>query len=143
MSPRADVLSAAELADNGEAYLFPSRAVKGAPITAHALAVAMARFAAGTNPEIAKSWRVEPPSPHDLRRTVATRLAELGIAKEDRDAVLNHTPRDVGKKHYDLYDREREKRRALERWAQMLSTIIENKKGNLAVIMLRGRRASN
>jgi hypothetical protein len=57
---------------------------------------------------------------------VATRLAELGIPKEDRDAILNHTPRDVGKKHYDLYDREREKRHALELWASTLAAIITN-----------------
>ena len=132
---RRTVLSAVDLAGNSE-YLFASRAIKGAPITAHALSVAMARFAANFDPEAAKSWQTEPPSPHDLRRTIATRLAELGIPKEDRDAVLNHTPRDVGKRHYDLYDRELEKRSALELWAHMLSTIIENK-----VVMLRHRRA--
>jgi integrase len=134
------VLLALESAADEEPHLFASRAVKGAPVTAHALAVAMARFAANADLEAAKSWQVEPPSPHDLRRTVATRLAELGIPKEDRDATLNHTPRDVGKKHYDLYDREREKRGALELWARTLSTIIENKKGNAAIVVLRRRR---
>jgi integrase len=133
---RRTVLAALELTSDDEPHLFPSRAVKGAPITAHALSVAMARFA-DANPKAAKSWRAEPPSPHDLRRTVATRLAELGIAKEDRDAVLNHTPRDVGKKHYDLYDREREKRRALELWARALSAIVENKKGGATVVAFR------
>jgi integrase len=61
----------------------------------------MARFADSLECVSARSWLVDPPTPHDLRRTVATRLAELGVVKEDRDAVLNHTPRDVGKKHYD------------------------------------------
>jgi hypothetical protein len=75
-----------------------------------------------------------------LRRTAATRLAELGIAKEDRDAVLNHTPRDVGKKHYDLYDREREKRRALDMWASALTTIIERRPAKPNVVALRKRR---
>jgi hypothetical protein len=56
---------------------------------------------------------------------VATRLAELGVSKEDRDAVLNHTPQDVGKKHYDLYEREREKRRALDMWASALMALLE------------------
>ena len=140
---RCAMLAALELAGNDEPHLFPSRAVKGAPITAHALAVAMARFAADVDPKAGKSWQAEPPSPHDLRRTVATRLAELGIAKEDRDAVLNHTPRDVGKKHYDLYDREREKRHALELWARTLTGIIENKKAGATVMALhrRGMRA--
>jgi len=51
--------------------------------------------------------------------------------------VLNHTPRDVGKKHYDLYDREREKRQALELWARTLTAIIENKKRGATVVAFR------
>jgi integrase len=71
-----------------------------------------------------KTWKADPPTPHDLRRTFATRLAELGVAKEDRDACLNHTPTDVGSKHYDLYERAKEKRAAMNLWAQTLSDII-------------------
>jgi integrase len=123
---RLAILSALEFADEDDKHLFPSPSVKDVPITAHALAVAMARFAGNLDANAGKSWQVERPSPHDLRRTVATRLAELGIPKEDRDAILNHTPRDVGKKHYDLYDREREKRHALELWASTLAAIITN-----------------
>jgi integrase len=106
-------------------YLFPSPSVDDSPISAHALAVAMARFGRSLDATIGKSWRADPPSPHDLRRTVATRLAELGVSKEDRDAVLNHTPQDVGKKHYDLYEREREKRRALDMWASALTALLD------------------
>jgi integrase len=125
---RQTIISALDLIEQDVEYVFASPSVRNAPITAHALAVAMARFARHVDPKAAKSWRAEPPSPHDLRRTVATRLAELGIPKEDRDAVLHHTPRDVGKKHYDLYEREREKRRALDSWASMLIAIIESQK---------------
>ena len=96
--------------------------------------LAMARFAGDVDMTVAKSWRAEPASPHDLRRTLATRLAELGIAKEDRDAVLNHTPRDVGKKHYDLYEREREKRGALELWALTLTEVLEKEKRGPKVV---------
>ena len=122
---RQTILSALELTNNE--FVFPSPSVESAPITAHALAVAMARFAENLAPVAGKSWRANPPSPHDLRRTLATRLAELGVPKEDRDAVLNHTPRDVGKKHYDLYEREREKRHALNLWATTLAAIIEKR----------------
>jgi integrase len=118
---RRTVLSALELARENTEFLFPSPSVDDAPITAHALAVAMARFA---DPTVGKSWRAERPTPHDLRRTLATRLAQLGIVKEDRDAVLNHTAQDVGKVHYDLYDRQREKRRALDLWASSLGAIV-------------------
>jgi integrase len=88
------------------------------------LAVAMARFSATLDPDDAKSWTEDSPTPHDLRRTVATRLAAMGISKEDRDAILNHTPQDVGKKHYDLYEREREKRIALNAWSEAILLIL-------------------
>jgi integrase len=137
---RHTILSALKLTNEDDDYLFLSPSVRDAPITAHALAVAMARFAGNLDPVTAKSWRADPPSPHDLRRTVATRLAELGIAKEDRDAVLNHTPRDVGKKHYDRYERDGEKRRALELWASTLTAILELRKRGANVVRLNKRR---
>jgi integrase len=123
---RETLVSAMELVDEEERALFPSRWKGGTPITAHALAVAMRRFADQLKPSspAAKSWRAEPPSPHDLRRTFATRLSSLGISKEDRDALLNHIRSDVGSKHYDLYERAREKRAALNQWADALHTII-------------------
>jgi integrase len=136
---RQTVLLALELTSVHDEYLFPSPSVQGVPITAHALAVAMARFAKNL-PAGAKSWRADPPSPHDLRRTCSTRLAELGIAKEDRDAVLNHAPRDVGKKHYDLYEREPEKRRALELWASTLNTLVEKLKRTADVVPIEAWR---
>lgn len=70
------------------------------------------------------SWLAEPPSPHDLRRTAATRLASLGVPSEDVAACLNHVRRDVTGRHYDLYARLAEKRRAFELWTQAISHII-------------------
>jgi hypothetical protein len=137
---RQTILSALELTGNDDEFLFPSPSVKETPITAHALAVAMARFADSLDPIAGRSWRAEPPSPHDLRRTLAIRLAELGFAKEDRDAVLNHTARDAGEKHYDLYDREREKRRALELWASALTAINEGRKSSADLVPLNMAR---
>jgi integrase len=139
---RQTVLAAFELAGDDSEFLFPSPAVDGAPITAHALAVAMARFAESLDPASGKSWRADRPSPHDLRRTVATRLAELGVAKEDRDAVLNHTRSDVGSKHYDLYDRAAEKRRALDLWTSTLGGILERRPAKPTVVALKRPRVS-
>lgn len=142
----------AELLDQlgeGDEFLFPSPATKRRPraatrptakqrpIAAHALAVAMARFVASLDDKSGRTWRIDRPTPHDLRRTVATRLAELGIPKEDRDAILNHTPRDVGKIHYDLYNREREKRQALDRWSNALSAIIDGRSPGAEIVPLR------
>jgi integrase len=107
-------------------YLFASPTVKGAPITAHALAVAMQRMGGRITAEMPgfDSWLAEPPSPHDLRRTVATRLASLGVPSEDVTACLNHVRRDVTGRHYDMYARLIEKCRALDLWAQTIEQLI-------------------
>jgi integrase len=124
---RETIHSALELISDEERFLFPSRWKGDEPITAHALAVAMRRFSDRLKDKsaTAKTWRAEPPSPHDLRRTFATRLSSLGISKEDRDALLNHVRSDVGSKHYDLYERASEKRVALKLWANGLAKILE------------------
>jgi integrase len=62
-------------------------------------------------------------TPHDLRRTVATRMRELGISRADVKMVLNHVETDVTAR-YDRYDGLAEKRRALDIWARRLEQII-------------------
>jgi integrase len=123
----ATLHSALELIGDDEKFLFPSRWNAKESITAHALAVAMRRFSDRLDAKSApaKSWRADPPSPHDLRRTFTTRLSGLGASKEDRDALLNHIMSDVGSKHYDLYERAKEKRIALNMWAKALAKIFE------------------
>ena len=118
------IKQAKELIGDEEEYLFPSSRKRGAPIDRHSLPVAMARLCAVQESKdgAAKSLRGDPPSPHDLRRTASTRMAALGIPKEDRDACLNHARVDVGK-HYDLYERATEKRRALEKLSTCISEI--------------------
>src|SRR4051812_33565967 len=65
-----------------------------------------------------------PPTPHDLRRTLATGLARLRIPREDRLSVLGHAAADVHGRHYDKYERFREKRAALEVWEQHLRKVL-------------------
>ena len=77
----------------------------------------------------AKSLRGDPPSPHDLRRTASTRMAALGVPKEDRDACLNHARVDVGK-HYDLYERAAEKRKAMELLSGNIWQIVSDAKAS-------------
>jgi integrase len=60
---------------------------------------------------------------HDLRRTVDTRLAKLGVNKEVRSRILNH---DIGEiegayQHHDFLE---EKSTALQRWADELESIV-------------------
>jgi hypothetical protein len=46
------------------------------------------------------------------------------VRGEDVSAILGHARAGVTGKHYDHYDRANEKRRALERWARILASII-------------------
>ena len=64
---------------------------------------------------------------HDLRRTVVTRMAELGISPIVLAHVVNH--RSVSKAGvtlgvYSQYTYEKEKREALELWAKRLDAIV-------------------
>lgn len=117
-------------------FLLDLPARRGEPIDGHALSVAMTCFGnaltAHGNQEFsakeraaAESWAAERPSAHDLRRTLATRLAGLGIPAEDVSACLNHVRKGVTATHYDHYDRAREKRRAFNLWARFLAEILD------------------
>src|SRR4029077_16734208 len=68
--------------------------------------------------------RMERFTPHDLRRTVATRMRELGISRGDVKMVLNHVETDVTAR-YDRYDGLAEKRSALDVWAKPVTQIID------------------
>lgn len=59
---------------------------------------------------------------HDLRRTCATKLAELGIARIVVDAILNHKDKSVTAT-YDRHSYLPEKRAALKAWASVLVTL--------------------
>jgi integrase len=62
---------------------------------------------------------------HDLRRTVITTLAKLGIPRAVLSQVLNHTdrgPRATAIYYQDDYDTE--KRKALEKWGRYLDDLL-------------------
>ena len=64
---------------------------------------------------------------HDIRRTVLTKMAELGVAPIVLGHVANHrttTKAGVTLGVYVQHAYEREKREALELWATRLQTII-------------------
>lgn len=135
---RAIIAEALDLVPSDQPFVFASQKALGA-IRPNALPIAMQRFGRHlpATVEGAVSWQASPPSPHDLRRTVATRLAALGIPGEDVAAVLAHAAAGVTKAHYDRYDRAREKRRALLLWSQALAAILERREHQAAVVPLR------
>lgn len=61
-------------------------------------------------------------SPHDLRRTVGTEMARLGLPVHVRSLVLNHSPmsRGVTEAVYNRYAYDAEKRDALMKWEERL-----------------------
>ena len=65
-------------------------------------------------------------TPHDLRRTAATFLAEMREMDEVIDAVLNHAKQGVIRV-YNQYRYDREKQAALEAWERKLVSITSGK----------------
>ena len=64
---------------------------------------------------------------HDLRRTAATRMAEIGINPHTISVVLNHISARRGTvtgRVYNQYSYDKEKREALDKWGERLATLI-------------------
>jgi integrase len=74
---------------------------------------------------------------HDLRRTVATMMGELGIDGDTIGLVLNHRKPGVTTRHYDHSTRETAKRAALDRWAQRLTQIVTETPAKVTPIRAR------
>lgn len=82
---------------------------------------------------------VEPFTPHDLRRTAATHMEEIGISPFIIGHVLNHvsaTRASVTSRVYARYNYDKEKREALNLWASRLVAILE---GGADVVSLAQR----
>jgi integrase len=81
------------------------------------------RIAEGGKP--LKHW-----TPHDLRRTAATRMADLGVQPHIIEAVLNHVSGHKGGVA-GIYNRatyDREKREALNLWAGHVAALVEGRR---------------
>ncbi len=81
-------------------------------------------------------WRM-----HDLRRTAVSNMAQLGVAPIVLGHVINHrsvTRAGVTLSVYSHYDYAKEKRAALELWADRLAAIVG--KGAADVISIKGGR---
>jgi len=102
------IAEARELAGDST-WLFPNPTGDG-PIDPHAATKALERSRSKIS---LKDFRV-----HDLRRTAATRMEEMGTAPHVISHILNHvsvTKATITKKVYSRYTYDREKRAALPR----------------------------
>jgi integrase len=118
LSPLAEELFREAIARHPSSpFAFPSRITK-APIIGQGVAKAMLRSLPASG--------LEDATPHDLRRTVATEMAKLGIPRLVVDKVLNHVSADRSTIAgvYDRHTYGAEKRQALETWARHLLEII-------------------
>jgi integrase len=88
----------------------------------------------GQDPEKVK---LVPWTLHDLRRTVETRMAGLGVPKEIVNRVLNHAAGPITEA-YDLHSYLPEKKAALQRWADELAGIVGETEDN--VVQMTARR---
>ncbi len=79
-------------------------------------------------------------TPHDLRRTAATKMTEAGINRLTVSKVLNHAESGVTAV-YDRHSYDKEKRQALETWGRKLDAIISNQPAS-SVIPINRREAA-
>ncbi|HJS88588.1 MAG TPA: tyrosine-type recombinase/integrase [Steroidobacteraceae bacterium] len=79
-------------------------------------------------------------TPHDLRRSAASGMTALGIARLFVSKVLNHSDRDVTGRVYDLNEYAAEKRTALDTWADHLRAILAGKAPK--IVPLQRKRAT-
>jgi integrase len=77
---------------------------------------------------------------HDLRRTMATRLAETGTAPHIIEAILNHVSGHKAGVHgiYNRANYEPQKRIALQKWADHVEALVSGKRKSSVVELRRG-----
>ena len=99
-------------------FVFPGRGTDEAAIDPRAVTRAMSRFMAALG--------IKDATVHDLRRTVGTNLARMGVSKDIRARVLNHVngARSVTDAVYNQHEFVAEKRAALEMWEAELRRIV-------------------
>jgi integrase len=114
----------------GPAWVFPGSGLRG-PITVFAVAKAIERSI--PHFDLARF------TSHDLRRTAATRMEEIGISPFIVAHVLGHvsvTKASITSKVYAKYGYDKEKREAVEKWDAHLRGIVG---GGADVLPMLGR----
>jgi integrase len=125
----------------GSSYVFTvtgKHAIAGWDRAKRKLDAAMLELARKDDPraEIAP-WRI-----HDVRRTVASGLAGLGVPPVAIEATLNHVSgaRASVAGVYNRHSYSAEKKAALDRWAQHVAGIVSDRPANIVSLDAAGRR---
>ena len=106
--------TARALFGDGDGYLFGNMATSTAGTAVRRMLVR----------KDGKALPISPFTPHDLRRTAATNLGEIGYSNHLIGKILNHTDQGVTA-IYNRYEYDREKREMLEAWEGKLKQMID------------------
>jgi integrase len=123
-----------EEALSGGEFVFPNDRRDG-PLPAHAVAKTIRKAEARLG--------LRHFTAHDLRRTVVSKMGELGVAPIVLGHVINHrstTRAGVTLAVYAQYDYAKEKRTALDLWADRLTAIVETETAAKVLPMRKGPR---
>lgn len=122
-----EILEQARIYAGDIPFVFASSYKPGDPLTVRALANAIRRHRA----EMGIDERF---TPHDLRRTLRTRLAELGVSDIVAEKILGHKLQGV-LAIYNRYSYDEEKRQALQAWERKLKKIVGIKTARSAKVI--------
>ena len=127
--------------DTKSIYIFPHKDNNELPMPSHTISKAINRFCI---PRRNKQGDVIHPGftkfiPKDIRRTVKSRMGEIGISKDIRDRLQNHALHDVSSKHYDRFDYLQPKKDAIEIWNEWLVNTINGEKPKSNIIDITTR----
>ncbi len=86
---------------------------------------------------LAKRLGLKHMSPHDLRRTMATRLGDMGVSGDVISRLLNHTASDVTSRHYNHSKMSSQMRVAQQAWADEIERLASNVSATINVVPLR------
>jgi len=117
----------------GKLYVFPSSVRGDKPMVETAVARAVNRNLEHST--------VEPFTPHDLRRTAASKMTESGVMRLVVSKILNHVESEVTA-IYDRYGYESEKRAALDSWGARLATLKQKSVKSQADVVDSGTKPS-
>ncbi|MFW5958237.1 MAG: tyrosine-type recombinase/integrase [Desulfosalsimonas sp.] len=111
-----EIIENAKALSGNKQYVFTSSHKPDAPITVRALSRALSRH--WSEIKIGQKF-----TPHDLRRTLRTRLAELGVSDIVAECVLGHKLQGL-LAVYNHHQYTREMRDALNKWEHKLSHVL-------------------
>lgn len=109
-------------------------ATSGFSKTADRIRAAVEKVAKAEGVEVGTDFRW-----HDLRRTMRTELARIGVDERTAEKILNHAG-DGLSRVYNVHSYEREKAAALDRWADELLVIVGERKAPAKVVPIGGAR---